>query len=232
MALGNTNNTQSDHELVILKIKNKIIDKETGKEVPAIPHVFEVSKKVNGKWTKQDKYETQVSGRLAKIDFDTGEWEGNEYNIIKLILEDEEVKQNFLLDLRATSDFRNLANSLLNLEDFSDVRISLYKTHSDKHNKDFSNIAVWSNDKHIKGKFEWKDLPAVEEIKDKRGTVIKRDTQEVDTFFIEKLKELSKTIGGKPPVKKSVTKAPAKSKVTEVEGGVNGDAPVNEDLPF
>ena len=238
MALGNTN-VQSDHKLVVLKIKNKIIDKTSGKEVPAIPHLFEVTTKVDGKWVAQDKYETQVSGRLSKIEFEKKEWEGNEYHVIKLFICDDAAKEDYLLDLRATSDFRNLANSLLNLKDTSNIRINLYKTTSKKNGKDYSNISLWSNDAHIKGLFEWTDLPKIEEIKDKKGVVIKRDTSEVDEFFVEKLKEFAKGLGSKKSTPKTEVKQEVKAdtKTTKKDKkpnpvSVDEDPETSDEVPF
>jgi hypothetical protein len=235
MALGNTN-IQSDHKLIVLKIKNKIIDKETGKEAPAVPHVFEVNTKVDGKWVAQDKYETKVSGRLSKIEFDKKEWDGNEYHVIKLFICDDEAKEDYLLDLRTTSDFRNLANSLLNLEDTSKISISLYKTTAKKNGKDYSNISLWAGNTLVKGKFQWSDLPKIEEIKDRKGTVIKRDTSEVDEFFVEKLKEFAKTLGGKKASGKTEVKADTKpNKTTNADKLQNQDPKtenIDEDVPF
>jgi hypothetical protein len=226
MALGN-NNVQSDHKLYILKIKNKILDKETNKEVPAVPHAFQVTEKVEGKWIAQPDYIYQFSGDLTKIEFDTGEWEGQEYHIVKFTFADEEKKENYLWDSRTSSDFRAFSNSLLSLDptDVTNLKVSLYKTTSKKNGKDYSNIALWQGDKHIKGKYTWKEMPAVEKVKFKGKEM--SDTTAVDAWVIDKLKEFAKGLkNATKTAKPTATKAP---KPTEPE---NLQEDPDDSVPF
>jgi hypothetical protein len=205
MALGNTN-VQSDHKLYILKIKNKVLDKETNKEVPVVPHVFQITEKVDGKWVVKPDTIYQFSGDLTKIDFDKGEWEGSEYHIVKFLFADEETKENYLLDCRTSSDFRALANSVLALDpaNTANLKVSLYKTTSKKNGKDYSNIALWQGENHIKGKYTWEEMPAIEKVKFKGKDM--SDTTKVDEWVIEKLKEFAAKIGKK--TKSTSTQAP------------------------
>lgn len=220
MALGNTN-VQSDHKLYILKIKSKVIDKETNKEVPAVPHAFQVTDKVDGKWVAQPDYIYQFSGDLTKIDFDIGEWEGQEYHVVKFTFTDEEKKENYMWDARTSSDFRAFSNSLLSLDpaNVDNLKISLYKTTSKKNGKDYSNIALWQGDKHIKGKYTWEEMPAVEKVKFKGKEM--SDTTQVDAWVIEKLKEFAKglkkaTKTAKPAATK--TPKPTEPEIPESDG--------------
>jgi len=201
MALGNTT-VQSDNKLVILKIKTKTIDEATQKEIPAIPHVFQTSEKVDGKWVANKNYIYRFSGDLTKIEFDTGEWEGSKYDIIKLMFIDDEAKEQYLLDLRTGGNFRALANSILALDptDTTGLSVSLYKTHSDKTNKDYSNIALFQGPKGekgalVKGKYKWEEMHAVEKVACK-GKMNSDDTK-VNAWMIEKLKEWATQIGKK-----------------------------------
>ena len=198
MALGNTNRENSDHKLFILKIRTKVIEKETGKEVPAVPHVMQVLEKVEGKWVAQDETITSFSGNLAKIEFDSGEWEGSKYDIIKLKFIDDEAKEDYLLDCRTSSDFRSLANSILALDpaNTADLRINLYKTTSKANGKDYSNVSLWQGETHVKGKYTWEEMPAVEKVKFKGKDM--SDTSKLDEWTIGKLKEFAAQMGPAP----------------------------------
>ncbi len=219
MALGNTA-TQSDHKLYILKIKNKTLDKDTNKEIPAIPHIFQVLEKTEGKWVVKPETTTSFNGDLVKIDFEVDEWEGTEYNVIKLKFVDNESKEDYILDARCSSDFRSLANSILALDpsDTTGLRVNLYKTTSKQNGKEYSNVSLWQGEKHIKGKYTWDEMPAVEKIKFKGKDM--SDTTKLDDWTITKLKEFVAQMEGKTaevPAKaeKPAAKTKAKAKVSE-----------------
>jgi hypothetical protein len=201
MALGNTT-VQSDNKLVILKIKTKTIDKDTKKEIPAVPHVFQTTEKIDGKWVASENYIYRFSGDLTKIDFEVGEWEGTTYDKIKFMFVDSDAKEQYLLEMRGGGNFRALANSILNLDpaDTTGLSVSLYKTHSDKTNKDYSNIALFQGPKGekgalVKGKFLWEQMPAVEKVTFK-GKQISDDSL-VNSWIIDKLKEFAAKLGKK-----------------------------------
>lgn len=205
MSLGRKSKT-GDYKLVVLRIKNKTVDKVTGKEIPLMPHLFEVSEKnAEGKWIKRDQLEKSVSGDLTKIDFDSDEFEGKPYKIVKAYLSVPENKESFLLDLRYTGDTRNIFNAFLALESGKNLNISLYKkTGKDKsgQEKDYSNVAVRQNDELVKGKFTFDEIPKPEEVKNSKGVVLQRDFEAVDDFFLEHLKEWAKIINKKPESQK------------------------------
>lgn len=223
MPLGNTN-TQSNKKLYILKIKTKVLDAESGKELPVVPHVFQVTEKVDGKWIARPELINQFKGDLTKIDFDKGEWDGSEYDIVKLYFNDEENQETYLWDSKANSDFRAAANSILSLDpsDTSDITISTYKTTSKKNGKDYSNVGVFQGKTHIKGRFSWDELPKPDDILDKKGNLVKRDTSELDEFVISHLKEFAAQMG-KAPKKAKSTSAPAPE--PEVDSDPDPDVP-------
>jgi hypothetical protein len=249
MALGNTT-VQSDNKLVILKIKTKTIDKDTKKEIPAIPHVFQTTEKIDGKWVASENYIYRFSGDLTKIDFEVGEWEGTTYDKIKFMFVDSEAKEQYLLEMRGGGNFRALANSILNLDpaNTEGLSVSLYKTHSDKTNKDYSNIALFQGAKGekgalVKGKFAWSEMPAVEKVTFK-GKQISDDSL-VNSWIIEKLKEFAAKLGKKTATattKETAAPVPASStKATDKKTNKKNTPPpaleVNEeenqeDIPF
>jgi hypothetical protein len=227
MALGNTNRENSDHKLFILKIRTKILDKDTNKEIPCVPHVMQVLEKTDGKWTAKDETITSFSGNLAKIEFDTGEWEGSEYNIIKLKFIDDEAKEDYILDCRTSSDFRSLANSILALDpsNTSGLRINLYKTTSKVNGKDYSNVSLWQGETHIKGKYTWEEMPAVEKVKFKGKDM--SDTSKLDDWTIEKLKDFAGKMMGQVKVTKTTKKEDSGGSYKNVSPEIE-----NEDIPF
>lgn len=231
MALGNTRE-QSDKKLYILKIKSKVIDKETKKEIPALPHVFSVLEKVDGKWVVQDDTITSFSGDLTGIEFEKDSWNETEYHVIKLKFTDQETQEAYLLDARCSSDFRNLANSILNLDpkDTTGLRINLYKSTSKQNGKEYSNISLWQNEKHILGKYAWKDMPAVEKIKFKGQEM--SDTTNLDEWTIEKLKAFAAEMGGQAPATKAPVVADKPKKAKAVKGEEVPTGISDDEIPF
>lgn len=191
MALGKSND-QLNGKLYVLRIKNNIKDKETGKEIPLLPHQFEVSEKIDGKWVVSPNLETRVSGDLVKIEVEDKEYEGNPYKAFKFFLRDGD--ETYLLDLRSTMVSRNLFNSILALNKFEQVQISLYSKKSKKDEKEYTNISLWQDGVMVKGKFSLDEIPKPEEVKNKQGKIILRQYGEVDEFFAKNLIALSKQI--------------------------------------
>jgi hypothetical protein len=76
----------------------------------------------------------------------------------------------------------------------------------------------------IKGKFDLKEIPSAEEVKDKKGKVIKKDYTEVDDFFEKHLKDFSEKMG-KNKTSKPVATSKKVQKNTDDEAG-------DEDIPF
>jgi hypothetical protein len=167
MALGKNN--QDNGKLLVLRIQNKTTDLKTGVETPLSPHQFEISEKIDGKWTVRPELESRVSGNLSKIQIEEKEYEGNPYKAFKFYLNDSETNETYLLDLRSTMVSRNLFNSLLALETFDGLQISLYNKTSKKDGKDYTNVSLWQGENMVKGKFSLDELPKPEEIKNKQG---------------------------------------------------------------
>lgn len=216
MALGKTE-SKNNNKLLVLRIKNKVKDEKTGKDIPIIPNLFEITEKIDNKWVTRPKMENNVSGTLTKIEVEDDEYEGNPYKKFKFFLSDNDTKETYLLDLRSTMLSRNLFNSILALTEFDKLSISLYKKEG-KDKQEYANIALRQNGELIKGKYSLVDLPQPEEIKNSKGVVIKRDFAEVDNWYAEKLTELANKIGGKS------------SKPTEKV--IESQSESKEDVPF
>jgi hypothetical protein len=195
MALGKTNQNDGS-KLLVLRIKNKTKDMATGKEIPLMPNLFEISEKIDGKWKVRPEMESRVAGDLTKIEFSKDEYEGTPYKILKLFLTDKEAGETYLIDARYTKNSRDLMNAILSLESYENLSISLYKKEG-KDKKEYSNIALWQGSNLIKGKYSLAEIPPPEEIKDSKGNLVMRKFDEIDEWFEGKLKGIAKNINGK-----------------------------------
>lgn len=236
MSYGKKAGNNSDYKLLVFRLKNK---DEAGIEL--CPNLFQVSEKINDEWVAKGEMVANVSGNLTKIELDNKEYKGDPYKVIKLFLQDEDAKETYLIDLRYGRLTRNLFNSLLALETFDNLEISNYAKVSKTDGKNYPNISLWQRANGaekgvlIKGKFALTEIPPAEEIKDRKGKVIKRNYEEVDEFFETHLKELVSRVSGAkstpvPATEKPVDKpAPKKAgKKTEVVDS----QPLNDDVPF
>lgn len=213
---------QNNSKLYILKIKTE------ENKVPVAPH-FEVLERnpdesAEQKWIVTRK-ETNVSGDLTKVETEkkNNPKTGQEYDIIKLTLTDSTSNEVFLFDFRFNLLTRSLFNALVNLDSFENVKISIYE--SKKGDKTYPAIALRQNEILIKWKYALTDLPAVEEIKDKKGEVVKRDYDDLNAFFLKELGEISEKVKAAPKTEKSV----------ESDSGEQNSSPVppeDDDIPF
>ncbi|MFA5234044.1 MAG: hypothetical protein WC390_06540 [Sulfurimonas sp.] len=194
MALGNEN--QTNGKLYILKLKAK------DKAAKQVPSFFEVSEKVEGKWTATSEVK-RVAGNLTRITIEKGEWEGSEYDIVKLILTDPEKDESYLLDLRMNLLARSLYNSLLSLTSFEDLSISLYQTKKD--DKTYDAISLRQGDSLVKWKHDLQNQPRVETVKIGGKKIV--DSSKLDVFYIEQLTELAGIVKSAPRSAKKPTTA-------------------------
>lgn len=196
MALGKKAMANNDNsKLLVLRIRNSRIDPETKKEINLVPNLFEISEKVGNQWTVRPDMESAVAGDLTNVVLGEGEYEGRKYPTAKIYIKDKEENETYLLDLRFGGLTRNLFNSLVALESFNGVRISLYKRPDKKDGKEYPAVSVWQNNTLIKGE-SWDQWPKPQDIVHK-GVVIQRDWSEVNEYFVNKLKELSARLGNK-----------------------------------
>lgn len=195
MALGHDN--QNNGKLYILKIRTQDEQKQS------IPPIFDVLEKNENKKWDVTAHETQVAGNLTKIELekrDNPKVEGEQYDVIKIYLNDNEKNETYLLDLRFNLLSRSLFNSLANLTDFSDLKISLYE--SKKGEKTYPAISLRQKDEMVRWKHTLDSLPDVEEIKDKKGNLVKRDYNDLNDFYLAELTELAAKVSGVPKAEK------------------------------
>jgi len=199
MSLGQDN--QNNGKLFILKITTKGVD---GKEVPP---AFSVSEKnqETGKWAVTGSV-SSVSGELSRIDIKDNEWEGQHYNTVSLYFKDSVLDETYLVDTKVNMLSRSIFNSLLNLENYDEVKLGLYLN-----KKGYAAVAVRSHGDMVNWKYSLDEQPKPEEVKFKGK--IQRDYTEVDSFFIEKLRDLAGRLGetAAPVKKETFAKSPEAS---------------------
>lgn len=182
--LGSTQ--QNNGKIYILKIKNK------SKDAKSVPAFFEVTEKVEkGKWIVSSNPQYRVSGDLTRITFSKGKWDDQEYDVVKIFLTDFEQNETYLLDLRLTLLTRSLFNSLLSLESFENISMSLYQ--NKRGDDSYDAVCVRQGDKLVNWKYKLDELPEVKIHKISGKKIV--DTEELDSFYLSGLQELASKIG-------------------------------------
>jgi hypothetical protein len=182
MSLGNKNYDQNS-KLYILKLRSK--DAEGAK----VPPYFEILEKVDGKWTPQENTITSVSGILTDVQIKENTFDNVVVKSVAVSLKDG--NETYILDLRFNIVGRGILNSLVNIQDISKpVEISVYQN-----KKGYESGAVRSDGEIVSWKFSLDEQPKPEEIKDKKGNLVKRDYTEIDEFFEREVQSFVSTLG-------------------------------------
>jgi hypothetical protein len=229
MALS-SKSKNTNGKLLILKIKTKDEDDK------AIPPCFQVSEKgSDGKYAKRSETVTNVSGNLVKVEVREGEWKGDKYNTISIYLVDGD--EIYLIDTRPNMLSRSMYNSLLSLNTFDNISISLYtyKKTDEKRGTvtEYPAVAVRQNDEIVKWTIPISDQPKPKAVLFKGKT--QNDYSDVENLFIEKMRDLGKVVEAST---KSSGKAPkAKENATvnahvEAEANAQTEQEDDKNVPF
>lgn len=192
MGLGTQKNSNKAYFL-------KIVTKDENKK--QISPVFSVTEKVGDKW-EQTRTATEVTGNLVAVLLEKKEWEDNEYDVIKLSLQDAETDELFVLDLRFNLLSRSIINSFLGMKEYTNVSVSLYQ----KKDSNYPAVSVKQNGERASWAFSIEELPKVEKVKVGKKEVV--DSTELDEFLLGKLKELAERVKaslGKPATRGSAS---------------------------
>jgi hypothetical protein len=217
--LGN-DNQNDNNKLLILKLIVQDAQKHK------IDPTFEIREKIEGKWVVTGT-NASVSGDLTRIEIKENNWEGNVYHTVSLTLKDSVLGETYLVDTKLNMLSRSLYNSLLNLEEYTDLKIGLYTS-----KKDFASVALRQKGNMVNWKFSLSEIPAPIEVSFKNK--IQRDFTPTDDFFIEKLRELSVKLtvtGAEPASKPAAPKAksaPKKKEVIKEKEDVDGDVNIDD----
>lgn len=221
-------NKSNNNKVYFLKITTKDKDKKN-----VAPH-FAVSEKVGDKWevTKEVK---DVSGNLTGVTIEKKIWEEQEYDVIKLALEDTETQETYVLDLRQNLLSRSIFNSFLNLKTFDNVEVGLY---TKKGEGAYPAVSVKQNGERVSWAYELDKLPKIEKVKVGKKEIV--DSSELDEFYIEKLKELAARVktGAKSESESTEPAAPKKKAAPKSKPiDISADEPETseekgDDIPF
>lgn len=204
MALNAPNDNSNNGPLYILKIKAK--DAE-GK--PADIH-FQVSEKVDGKWTPT-KETKNISGDLVHLDITEESFNDEPYHAIKIRLEDTEAKEQYLIDGRFTMVARSLLNSLFSLTDYRDLKIGVFKGKGKDGKPGFDSVSVRQGGEKVPWKYSLAEQPKVEQVVvSKVKTINVYDN--LNEFYVKNAKELGAKI---KEWRKTGVKAPVAVKAAE-----------------
>jgi hypothetical protein len=192
------NNRQSDSKLVFLSPRSKVKG-EDGKTVELEKPHFEISR-VNeeGKIVQTTETCSKVTGDLTKIEFKSREIKGVSSRHVILYISDADTKETYYLDLSMRISTRALMNAMLNLTSAKNIGVSLYRS-----KKGYESFGLEQDGVSVKWKFELKDLPEADVIKDKKGVVVKTDFSEVDAFMETELKAVAERLFGPESTKAS-----------------------------
>lgn len=209
MALGKSqgnNNTK----LSILKIKVK------DENLKPVDPYFQVTEKIDGKWTVVSSSENFVSGKITSVAHKVSTYENEDYDSFTIFLEDGD--DAFLLDLRPTMLNRSLINSLLSLTDLeTPVSIQLYTSKNG-----YPSVALRQNDELIKWKYSLDEQPKPITVMFKGKE--QRDYTPIDKFFVEKVTEFGGNFKGQAGKQSA---APAKANTAAEQEEIAPD-----DIPF
>lgn len=203
----------------------KIRQKKDGNYLPA--PVFEIKRKgeEKGKYVIVDEAAEFVSGNITEITnrkFKNAATQ-KETDQVSVILEDTSNGSHDVVYLNLDHGQLgwNVMNALLALKSPEDIKISLYQSKAkNPGDKTYGSVAVRQHNELIKGVYSNDQLPVVEKV-DVEGTLIAKKGERTK-FFISKIDELSKKLGGK-----KAPKAPTNAPETD-----NDANPPEEDVPF
>lgn len=237
MALSN-NTGYNSLPLVYLNPRSSVLGKD-GKEVELEKPRFEVSRlNADGNIEKTNEVANSVSGNLTKIDIKEREIKGQKSKHVILYIQDAEASETYYIDFSYRISTRSLFNSLLSLKDNKNIELSIYRS-----KKGYESFSLRQNGELVSWKYGLEDLPQAEQIKDKKGAIVKTDFSEVNDFFENELRTLATAIFGEKkaaaaksdakvskPVAKNSKAAQATQNETVEE--VVSESSSNEDIPF
>lgn len=208
MALGNKNQSG---ELVSLKpVFPKSPEGDYG-----VPY-FEVRRKTDGKWEKEEDGVSSVSGDITKIDVQDKSWKDEEYKEVALYLRDDNANESYVVNLRFNIATRSLFNALASLESFANVELTLYKDKT----RGYGRYGLWQDGNLVKWKYSKEEVPAPVEVTVGKKKVV--DYTDIDSFFEKELLKLSTTLLGQA--------SSTRNSVPAQESGQSSEE--DDDVPF
>ena len=131
-----------------------------------------------------------IEGMFTKIETGSYKWlDGEDVPLIKIYLKDNDGE--YLLSTAWTSVGRSIVNSLAGEEKLWKLTISVYG--SPKDGKTRPSVSVRNNWEKTKWKYTIEEQKKhIEEIKDKKGTIIKRDYESLNNLLLDEFEAINK----------------------------------------
>lgn len=218
MAFG-ANEPKNNKKAYAFKIKLKEV---------AFPY-FEVKERdENDKWVvrEDDKKVTFLSGSLISVEVKENKVmiAGTEEVIKSVNLTLDGGDEIYFLTVNTNSVGRNLMNSLLSLETYENLTISLYKSKpKEEGGISYSSIALRQNDELVMSKYRYTDLPAPEKVKFKGKT--QNDFTEADDFLRAEIEKISAKV-------KELAKSGVSKPTNDTPDSGSDEAGDDDDVPF
>lgn len=146
----------------------------------AVDPAFVLSQKTEHGWVKGEAFQ-YVTGELIDIKKDKYVYQGRDVPQIALFLYDKSEDAVYKVEMGYSGLTRSILNSLMNIPDYKDLKIIVYKkTLKEKDNLVVPGSVVWYNFSSDRQKGDWLVQP--EDIKAKFTKVVIRGKEETDTF--------------------------------------------------
>lgn len=136
----------------------------------------------------------QFIGSIVWAEKSSYEYEGKDRDVFILHLVDEQWDK-YKLSSSYTQLSRWMLNTLLSMNDYQNINISLYvKPSVGKDWKEYINCraSVWKNGELQKRKYMPADLPKPEKITNSKWEFVSNDYGDVDAFWMSKIEEIDK----------------------------------------
>ncbi len=212
MAYGTQKNTNNNLKAFAFKILTK--------DLPA--PVFEVKERnADGKFetVKTETPVTNVRGNLIAVDVQSFDYKGDAIKSVRLTLQDD--KEIDFVTIPTTFLGRSICNSLLNLQAYENVSISLYSSKPKKEgDKVYASASIRQNDEIVRWKFGQSEVPAAKVVGELKGKKV-IDWSPVDDFFLTAIAALGEKVKNQSPIQPP----PTEKHETDAKGG-------DEDVPF
>lgn len=202
MAIGKENNDST--ELVIIRDVQSEDKRKSFFEV--------IQKNENDQWAptqKTDRFSGHFKSLKRGLKYDPSvprqkeliEKYGNK-PMISLSLVDYETNQTYIYKFSLRLSTRTLINRIVNLKSGDNLELSIW---NDKE-KGYENFSLRQNGELVKWKYSLDEVPRAEEIRKKDGTLVSRDFEAVDQFYLDQVDKFALKSSSHAP-------APAKEKV-------------------
>lgn len=194
------------------------------------PFFFRKEKK-GDVYVEAEQFDT-IQGYLTKIETGGYVFEGKEKKTFKIFMNDDAGDGRLSIESGFTYMTRSMLNSIDGATSIGLVKLTARKW--GKTEKKYPTVFVEVNGQKTKWAYEIKDLPQVEEIKNKKNEVVSRDDDELNQFFIDNIiPSINSKVVSEFQVTSEMGKATGQGVYVKTDTPYNDLVPdTSDDLPF